>query len=209
VSVTWTAFVAGVVLSLSTIAALGPQNVHILRMGLMRQHVVLTVLVCLVGDALLIGLSVAGLSQLLAGQVRLQGALVGAGAVFLLAYGWQAAQRARPSAARDWRALAPQAKVWTRRQAVAAALGFSLLNPHAWLDTAVIIGTASLAWGQHDAPWFGAGALTGSALWFVLFAALAVALGRRLQGQGLWRALDALVAAMMWGMALWLLSSLW
>lgn len=206
-TVTLTAFAAGLVLSLSTIVALGPQNVHILRMGLTRQHVALTVAACLLGDALLIGLSVAGLSQLLAGQERMHGALIGAGVVFLLMYGWQAARRVRQPSAPQTGGAAVQ--TLTKRQAVAAALGFSLLNPHAWLDTTVIIGTASLAWGAANAPWFGAGALTGSGLWFVAFSVLAVVLGRRLQTPQLWRVVDALVAALMWGMAVWLLSSLW
>ena len=207
-TVTLTAFAAGLVLSLSTIVALGPQNVHILRMGLTRQHVALTVAVCLLGDALLIGLSVAGLSRLLADQERMHGALIGAGVVFVLMYGWQAAQRARRGASTPGTDAVSHTPL-SKRQAVAAALGFSLLNPHAWLDTTVIIGTASLAWGAANAPWFGAGALTGSGLWFVAFAALAVLLGRRLQAARLWRALDVLVAALMWGMAAWLLSSLW
>lgn len=208
VSLTFTAFAAGLMLSLSTIVALGPQNVHILRMGLTRQHVILTVAVCLLGDGILIGLSVAGLSQLMAGQERIHGALVGAGVVFLLMYGWQALQRVRTRRS-ALQADAVAAQPMTRRQAVAAALGFSLLNPHAWLDTTVIIGTASLAWGAANAPWFGAGALTGSGLWFAAFSALAVVLGSRLQADSIWRRLDLVVAMLMWGMAAWLLSSLW
>lgn len=202
------AFAAGLVLSLSTIVALGPQNVHILRMGLTRQHVALTVGLCLLGDAVLIGLSVLGLAQWLSGRASVHGAMIGAGAAFLLAYGWQAAQRFVSACGAAQPSLASVA-VLSRRQAAAAALGFSLLNPHAWLDTAVIIGGASLAWGSAQAPWFGAGALAGSALWFVLFSALAVRLGQGLMAARLWRGLDAAVALLMWGMAAWLVAGLW
>ena len=41
----------------------------------------------------------------------------------------------------------------SRRQAVFAALAFSWLNPHAWLDTAVLIGSASLAYGAGADAW--------------------------------------------------------
>ena len=51
---------AGLALSLSLIMALGPQNAHVIRMGLQGQHVGLTVAVCIVSDALLIGLGVLG-----------------------------------------------------------------------------------------------------------------------------------------------------
>ena len=51
-------FTAGMVLSLSLIMAIGPQNAHVLRMGLQRQHVWLTVAVCIVADVLLIALGV-------------------------------------------------------------------------------------------------------------------------------------------------------
>ena len=56
-------FTAGLALSLSLIMALGPQNAHLLRMGLQRQHVWLTAGVCMVSDMLLIGIGVAGLAQ--------------------------------------------------------------------------------------------------------------------------------------------------
>ena len=95
----------------------------------------------------------------------------------------------------------------TRRKAVLAALAFTWLNPHAWIDTAVLIGTASLAYGAN-ATLFGIGAAAGSALWFCGFGAAAMWLGRRLHSPRLWRAIDALVASMMGGTALWLLAGL-
>jgi L-lysine exporter family protein LysE/ArgO len=95
----------------------------------------------------------------------------------------------------------------TRLQAVGSALAFSWLNPHAWLDTAVLIGTASLAYGQGSHV-FGLGAIAGSIVWFSLLGVAAFWLGRRLNSLRVWRALDGLVALMMWGTAAWLLSSL-
>ena len=57
-------FFAGMLLSLSLIMAIGPQNAHVMRMGLMRQHLWLTISVCVVTDIALIGAGVAGLAQL-------------------------------------------------------------------------------------------------------------------------------------------------
>lgn len=239
-------FTAGMVLSLSLCMAIGPQNAHVLRMGLQRQHLWLTVAVCAVADVMLIGLSVLGLAQLGGLSDKLHGALVGAGMLFLTVYGWQAFQRflhpkiltldlsqgdasstsssttaneAVPraatcatsgvtsdmanGAARQTANRRPQPVVVTRREAVVSALTFSWLNPHAWLDTAVLIGTASLAYG-HGSTVFGLGAATGSMLWFLVLGTAAFWLGRRLHSLHIWRALDGAVALMMWGTAVWL-----
>ena len=200
------AFAAGLVLSLSLIMAIGPQNAHVLRMGLQRQHVWLTVAICVLTDVSLIALGVLGLAQLGGLSDKLQGALIGAGVLFLAVYGWQAFLRFRhPRAAGLSPSGAPQAL--TRRQAVLQALAFSWLNPHAWLDTAVLIGTASLAYGQGSTV-FGMGAATGSLLWFAVLGVAAFWLGRRLNSVAIWRALDGAVALMMWGTAAWLARSL-
>jgi L-lysine exporter family protein LysE/ArgO len=209
-------FTAGMVLSISLIMAIGPQNAHVLRMGLQRQHLWLTVAVCAVADIALIGLGVLGLAQLGGLSDKLHGALVGAGMLFLLVYGWQAFQRfLRPrvltldvpssdtSSASVNTLTSPRPQPVTRRQAVLSALAFSWLNPHAWLDTAVLIGTASLAYGQGSTT-FGLGAAAGSMLWFLVLGAAAFWLGRRLHSLHIWRALDGAVALMMWGTAAWL-----
>ncbi len=205
-------FTAGLVMSLSLIMAIGPQNAHVIRTGLQRRHLWLTVLTCALADIVLITLGVAGLAQLGGLSDKLHGALIGAGVLFLLVYGWKAAQRCwRPgpiaAPAQGAERAAAEAAPVTRRQAVLAALAFSWLNPHAWLDTAVLIGTASLAWGAQQ-PLFGLGAATGSILWFLVLGTLAFWLGRRLQSVAVWRALDGLVALMMWGTAAALVVSL-
>jgi L-lysine exporter family protein LysE/ArgO len=201
-------FTAGMVLSISLIMAIGPQNAHVLRMGLQRQHLWLTVAVCAVADIALISLGVLGLAQLGGMSDKLMGALIGAGVLFLAVYGWQAFQRfLHPRALAMEGDSSVVAEPVSRRQAVLSALAFSWLNPHAWLDTAVLIGTASLAYGQGSTV-FGLGAAAGSVVWFLGLGVAAFWLGRRLNSLHVWRALDGLVALMMWGTALWLLSSL-
>jgi L-lysine exporter family protein LysE/ArgO len=205
-------FTAGMVLSMSLIMAIGPQNAHVLRMGLQRQHLWLTVAVCALADIVLISLGVFGLAQLGGLSDKLLGALIGAGVLFLGVYGWQAFQRfLKPQAtaplatnsAAGQQAPAPI----SQRQAILSALAFSWLNPHAWLDTAVLIGTASLAYGPGSKA-FGLGAATGSVVWFLVLGAAAFWLGRRLNSLYIWRVLDGAVALMMWGTAAWLVAGL-
>ena len=201
------AFLTGMVLSLSLIMAIGPQNAHVIRMGLLRQHLWLTVALCVLTDVALIALGVMGLAQLGGLSDKLLGAMTGAGALVLVVYGAQAMRRfvqPAPLAADG----TPAAETIPRRKAIGLALALSWLNPHAWLDTAVVIGTASLAYAQPDNAVFGLGAITGSLLWFTSLGVALWCVGRRLNSPAVWRAMDLLVALMMWGTALWLLRSL-
>ena len=199
------------ILSLSLIIAIGPQNAHVIRMGLLRQHLWLTIAVCALTDVALITAGVAGLAQIGGLSRGWLGALTGAGAAVLLLYGALAL----------WRFLRPAPQVTavgltddvtgaapSRRKAIGMALALSWLNPHAWLDTAVLIGTASLAYSAPGNAVFGLGAAVGSALWFSALGCAMGLLGRRLNSPALWRAMDGLVALMMWGTAGWLLASL-
>ena len=195
------AFLAGMALCLSLIMAIGPQNAHVMRMGLLRQHLWLTVAVCIFTDIVLIALGVAGLAQLGGLSDKLLGAMTGAGAVVLMGYGAQAFKRfLQPSAtvlADNPAAPGGGAAAVSRRQAMGAALAFSWVNPHAWLDNAVLMGTAALAHAPPEDLVFGIGAATGSLLWFSALGLAMACLGRHLDSPAVWRALDALVALMM------------
>ncbi len=226
---TGSAFSAGMILSLSLIMAIGPQNAHLLRMGLQGQHLWLTAFVCAVADISLILLAVFGLSMLGGLSPKLHGALLGGGIVFLIFYGWQAMMRAiharRPIQAKEAtepkesteEALlrysgatisGPTTEPISRTRAVLMALAFSWLNPHAWIDTAVLIGTASLAYQAPGNALFGLGAVTGSVVWFVVFGGLVCWLGHRLNHARIWQWVDAMVAIMMWSIAVVLLVGL-
>ncbi len=196
-------FLSGMLLSLSLIVAIGPQNAHVLRMGLLRSHVGITVAACAVTDALLIAIGVFGLAQLGNLSSSISAALIGASILFLLNYGWQAAKRASKPAAQGLLAVQQDAPR-TPAHALSSALAFSWLNPHAWVDTAVIIGTASLAYQQPANMVFGWGAAVGSAVWFIMLGLGASALAKHLAHAAVWRAIDVLVALTMWGTAVWL-----
>ncbi|RZI96680.1 MAG: lysine transporter LysE [Haliea sp.] len=198
------AFFAGMILSLSLIMAIGPQNAHVMRMGLLRQHLWLTVGVCVLTDAVLIALGVAGLAQLGGLSDKLLGAMTGDAECNQ----WQALQRFLKPAGASPGDGPTDAGNLSRRKAIGTALAFSWLNPHAWLDTAVVMGTASLAYAQPDNLVFGAGAMTGSLLWFTALGIAMALLGRRLNSPAVWRALDLVVAFMMWGTAFWLMRGL-
>ena len=187
----------GSALGLTLIVAIGAQNAFVLRQGLRREHVGVIVLLCAVADALLMAAGIAGLAGLLGAQPALARWLALGGAVFLTAYGlralWRALRRAALRANADQRPL-------SRAQAVVQALAFTLLNPHVYLDTVVLVGAVGAQHGDQR-WWFCAGAAAASVVWFSALGYGARWLAPLFARPGASRVLDALIGATMLGLA--------
>jgi L-lysine exporter family protein LysE/ArgO len=153
----------GLVLGLGLIVAIGAQNAFVLRQGLRREHVGSVVLFCAVADAVLIAAGVLGMAEALGGHPGLARALALAGAVFLAVYGWRALQRARQP--QQLQAAAGGAGM-RRGAALAQAAAFTLLNPHVYLDTVLLVGSIGAQQPLALRGWFIAGASSASFLWF-------------------------------------------
>jgi L-lysine exporter family protein LysE/ArgO len=187
-------FVQGLALSLGLIVAIGAQNAFVLRQGLRREHVGSVVLFCAMADTALIAAGVLGMAQALGQCPGLARALALAGAVFLTAYGWRALRRARH--ARQLTASAGGA-VMRRGAAVAQAAAFTLLNPHVYLDTVLLVGSIGAQQPVALRGWFIAGASSASLLWFALLGYGARWLAPWFTRPTAWRALDGLIAVTM------------
>ena len=187
-------FSQGLALGLGLIVAIGAQNAFVLRQGLRREHVGSVVLFCALADALLIAAGVWGMAQALGDSPRLARALALAGAAFLALYGWRALRRARQThrleAAEGMASLG-------RSAALAQAAAFTLLNPHVYLDTVLLVGSIG---AQQPAPlqgWFIAGAGSASALWFSTLGFGARWLAPLFARPRAWQLLDALIGVTM------------
>jgi L-lysine exporter family protein LysE/ArgO len=195
-------FVQGLVLSLGLIVAIGAQNAFVLRQGLRREHLGAIVLFCAAADALLIAAGVLGMAQALGEAPGLARVLALAGAAFLVAYGVQALRRARQPQALRARAGGTGLR---RGAAVAQAAAFTLLNPHVYLDTVLLVGSIG---AQQPAPlrgWFIAGASSASLLWFGLLGYGARWLAPWFARPRAWQVLDRLIGLTMLLLALLLL----
>lgn len=157
-------FLQGLALSLGLIVAIGAQNAFVLRQGLRREHVGSVVLFCAMADAVLILAGVLGMAQALGERPSLARFLGLAGAAFLLLYGVQALRRARHS--NQLRAVAGGDGL-SRRAALAQAAAFTLLNPHVYLDTVLLVGSIGAQQASALRGWFVAGAGSASLFWFV------------------------------------------
>lgn len=184
----------GLALSLGLIVAIGAQNAFVLRQGLRREHVGSVVLLCALADALLIAAGVMGMAKALGDRPALAAALALAGAGFLAYYGWQAWRRARQQHALQ---AAESRASATLGAVLAQALAFTLLNPHVYLDTVLLVGSIG---AQHPAPmqrWFVAGASFGSLLWFCMLGFGARWLAPWFASPRAWQVLDRLIGVTM------------
>lgn len=152
----------GLLLGLSLIMSLGPQNVFLIRQGVKRKHVILSAFTCFFSDIILVYASVVGLQNILQKHSSIQVYLVILGALFLIYYGVSTLRGAlmgkKPPASTE--TAHP-----SRQQIILLALGFSLLNPHAIIDSVVIIGSGSSQFPEHQFL-FLLGVITSSLLWF-------------------------------------------
>jgi L-lysine exporter family protein LysE/ArgO len=190
-------FFGGLATGLALIVAIGSQNAYVLRQGILRQHVLPLVLFCALSDAILILAGIGGAGALIRGNDALLHVTRYAGAAFLAAYGLLAARR-------SWQGkqvLTQQGRAVPLSVALAACFGFTFLNPHVYLDTVVLLGAIA---NQRPDParWaFGAGAMSGSFLWFGALGFGARFLAPLFATPLAWRVLDTLIALTMWTMA--------
>jgi L-lysine exporter family protein LysE/ArgO len=187
-------FVQGLALSLGLIVAIGAQNAFVLRQGLKREHVGSVVLFCALADELLIAAGVLGMAQALGQRPHLARALALAGAAFLAVYGWQALRRARQ--AHQLNAGVAGAAL-TRRTALAQAAAFTLLNPHVYLDTVLLVGSIGAQQPAALRIWFMAGASCASLGWFALLGFGARRLAPWFARPRAWQLLDGLIGVTM------------
>ncbi len=195
VSQAFPVFVQGLALSLGLIVAIGAQNAFVLRQGLRREHVGSVVLFCAMADAILIAAGVLGMAKALGQSPHLAKALALAGAVFLAVYGWQALRRARH--AHQLKAAEGGAGL-RLGAALAQAAAFTLLNPHVYLDTVLLVGSIGAQQPAALRGWFIAGASGASLLWFVLLGYGARWLAPWFAQPRAWQLLDGLIGATMW-----------
>ena len=193
------AFLPGFLAGLSLIVAIGAQNAFVIRQGLTRQHVFVVVAICAIADATLIALGIAGLGALIAGLPWLLEGVRWFGVAYLTWFGIKSVRSAFKNEVMD----ASGAQTTSLKKVVAAVLGFTLLNPHVYLDTVILLGSISNQFAE-DRWVFGFGAMTASVVWFSAIGFGARAASRFMSKPIFWRVLDSLIAAVMFSIAFYL-----
>ena len=191
-------FFTGFTVGLSLIVAIGAQNIWVLSQSMAGANRLVIALICISCDALLIVTGVYSVQWLQQIIPPLVPVLTWCGVLMLL---WLALGAGRRAWYGNVGLLAtPQVQVKPWQQTALTALAITLLNPHVYLDTVVLIGGVGTL--QPQPGWFTVGACLASLLWFGSLTALAPKLKTVLSSPKRWRMFDALVAMTLTGIAL-------
>lgn len=120
------------------------------------------------------------------------------GAAFLCWYGLRAW---RAAFANNALVVSASREKVTWRGALLSAAAVTFLNPHAYLDTVVLLGSIG---GKHGEPgrwWFALGAICAGTVWFFLLGYGSRVLAPWFAKPEAWRVLDALIGCTMFALA--------
>lgn len=197
-------FFNGFTLGASLIIAIGAQNAYVLSQSLKRQHHRAIALTCALCDAILIAIAVAGMGELLAYSPKLAQALRYGGAVFLI---WYGAMAFKAVWSQHSLKAAENQKAKPLKAALVYTLAITLLNPHVYIDTILLLGGISTQYAPEARPLFAFGAITASFVWFLTLAYGASLLAPYLARPITWKVIDFMTGVVMWIIAIQLLFS--
>jgi L-lysine exporter family protein LysE/ArgO len=191
------AFAKGFGVGAGLIVAIGAQNAFVLSQGIRRNHEIVIPLTCSICDSILITLGICGVGSMVASNPGLAKVTAWGGALFLFWYGLNALR----SAMRPGSLQANKQVSGTLKATIAATLGLTLLNPHVYLDTMVLIGTIGSQFMGEERRLFAMGAILASFVWFFGLSMGGRVLAPLFQRPMAWRILDSLVGITMWSIA--------
>ena len=193
------AIIPGFLAGLSLIIAIGAQNAFVIRQGLTKKYVLLTVLICAFSDAILIALGASGLGALIKSNKIILDFVRWFGVIYLL---WFAFKSAKSLFKKEVLNSAGEASA-NRKSVILTVLALTFLNPHVYLDTVILLGSISNQFGT-DKWFFVIGAMLASFIWFTAIGFGAKSASRFMSQPIFWKILDSIIALVMVSIAAFL-----
>ncbi|ECV9714099.1 amino acid transporter [Campylobacter upsaliensis] len=153
----------GFLLSLSLIVAIGAQNVFILRQALANHYIFIVCLLCFLCDVVLMCVGIFGVGEIFAKNQILALILALCGVCFALYYAFLSL---RAVFANSIKLQLAKEKLPSLKKVITLTLFVTLANPHVYLDTVFLVGSAALNFSFDEKILFALGALSASFLWF-------------------------------------------
>lgn len=190
--------ISGVFLGASLIIAIGAQNAFVLRLGLRNQHVLPVVICCAACDIILIMAGAFGLGWVIQSNPVFIDIMRWFGTAFLVFYGVMALRKAFRHQSMT---VDQGTETISQKAAIAQVLAVSLLNPHVYLDTVVLLGGIANQRFGTDKLAFVIGAAMASCLWFAGLGYGARLLQPVFANPRAWQILDILIGVTMFAIA--------
>ena len=192
-------FVEGFLMAAGLIVAIGAQNAFVIKQGLTRQHLFLTAIVCSLLDAFLITLGVGGFGEILSQFPVAISISRYFAIVFLVIYG---AISFKHAFQKEQLKKSDEPSKRSVKRLLMMLCALSLLNPHAYLDTVILLGSVAAQYEGNEKLWFGVGAVSASFVWFFSITYASRFLAPLLAKPIAWKVIDCIVGFIMWGIAL-------
>jgi len=185
-------FFSGMALGLSLIVAIGAQNIWVLSQSMAGANRIVIASVCIICDASLIIIGVYSANELKELMPSLLPWLTWGGIFMLLYTAFGSVVKAVNGS--SGLQLTETVKVdW--RQTALTALAISLLNPHVYLDTVLLLGSIGAL--QANPAQFAIGACISSICWFTSLVLFSPKLRKLLSSTLRWRIFDICIAVVL------------
>ena len=190
----------GILLALGLIIPLGVQNIFIFNQGAVQpsvRHALPSVITACICDSLLIIIAVLGVSLLILELVWLKNIIFFVGFLFLMYMG-------RATWKQHAASLKTKQNPLSVKKQVLFAMSVSILNPHAIIDTVVVIGTNAATYSGHLQVAFTLSCIAVSCTWFTGLAFAGHSL-HKIDKNGFWlKSINKIAAIIIWIIALYL-----
>ncbi|MWP62561.1 LysE/ArgO family amino acid transporter [Gilliamella sp. Pas-s25] len=190
----------GALISASLIIAIGAQNLFVLKQGLLKNHIFCVSAICFICDFALMSVGIFGVGTFIGSNPLITNILAILGAVFLVWYGFCAFK----SAIKGTSSMQIESQVPNNNnllKVVLATLAITLLNPHVYLDTVVIVGGIAGTLTSEQKLAFLIGAVCVSFIWFFSIGYGARLLTPLFRQKRMWIILDCIVGTVMFYIA--------
>ena len=176
------------------IIPIGAQNAFVLNQGIKRNHHLTTATLCSFLDIFFISLGIFGGGAILTQNEWLLALVTLGGILFLIFYGIQSLKSAFDQ---QQESSDKQAMLRGRRAVILGTLAVTVLNPHLYLDTIVILGSIGGQFECSDRISFAIGTILASFVWFYSLSMGAAKLAPTLSKPKVKKVIDLVVAAVM------------
>lgn len=194
----------GFLIAFSLFAAIGAQNVFVLKNGIMKNHIFYICLTCILCDIILVSIGIFGIASFIA-KNKIITILFGViGGIFVLVYGLLALKSAFK--ADSSLILKNNGKRDTLQKTIIQTLFITLINPHVYLDTIIILGAISLPLDFYGKIFFACGVICASISWFFCLGFASYKASILFKNPKTWVFLDLFTAIVMFVVAYGLIS---
>ncbi|MCX8601036.1 MULTISPECIES: LysE/ArgO family amino acid transporter [unclassified Gilliamella] len=190
----------GALISASLIIAIGAQNLFVLKQGLLKNHIFFVSAICFICDFTLMSIGILGVGSFISANPLITNILAILGAIFLIWYGYNAFKSALKGTS-SMQVESQDNKNNSLMKVVLATLAVTLLNPHVYLDTVVIVGGIAGTLSSEQKMAFLIGAVCVSFLWFFGIGYGARLLTPLFKQKRMWVILDCIVGLVMFYIA--------